>query len=88
MPQTSCGLLKKQIMITKIEVQKLYVQFGLSLSDKEANQITSDANENGQMNRHGLNASQWVIRWIKEELHENQDNSSFSEALEYDFSQN
>jgi hypothetical protein len=75
-------------MITKIEVQKLYVQFGLSLSDKEVNEITSGANENGQINRHGLNAVQWVVRWIKEELHENQDNSSFSEALEYDFSQN
>lgn len=75
-------------MITKIEVQKLYVKFELSLSDKEANEITLDANENGQMNRHGLNASQWVVRWIKEELHENQDNSSFSERLEYDFSQN
>ena len=75
-------------MITKAQVQKLYSDHSINLSDKEADEITADANENGEKNHRGLDAQQWVLRWIHDELRDHMDCSSFSERLEYDFSQN
>ena len=75
-------------MITKAETQKIYADHGIDLSDKDADEITAEANENGEKNHRGLDAYEWVMRWAYGNFLENLDCPSFSERLEYDFSQN
>jgi len=75
-------------MITKAEVQKLYSDHSLNLSEKEADEITAQANETASKTFQDIDAYGWVMRWIQDELREHMDCSSFSERLEYDFSQN
>ena len=75
-------------MITKAQVQKMYFDNSLDLTDKEADEITAQANETASKTFQDIDAHGWVTRWIKDELREHMDCSSFSERLEYDFSQN
>ena len=75
-------------MITATETQQIYKRHDINLTQVEAIEITADANQSEQSDPRGFTAKQWVMRWIYEELHENMDTSSFSERLEYDFSQN
>ena len=75
-------------MITAIEAQAIYAKFDIDLSPAEIIEITADANENGQNDHRGLNAHEWVMRWAQSDAFENGWNPSFSERLEYDFSQN
>jgi hypothetical protein len=75
-------------MITATETQQIYKRHDINLTQVEANEIADDANKSEQSGHNGLTAQQWVARWIKEEMNENMDTSSFSERLEYDFSQN
>ena len=75
-------------MITATETQKIFSDYGVDLTQVEINEMTADANQNEQSDHRGLTAHQWVVRWAKEFCHENMDSSSFSERLEYDFSQN
>ena len=75
-------------MITFIETQKIYKKHDINLSEIVAIEITADANYCEQFDQRELTAQEWVARWAKEELHENMDTLSFSERLEYDFSQN
>ena len=72
-------------MITKAETQKIYADHGIDLSDKDADEITTDANENGEKNHRGLDAHEWVMRWAKSDAFENGWNPSFSERLEYEY---
>ena len=89
MPQQfRIGSFRSLKMITAIETQAIYAKYDIDLTPAEIIEITADANENGENNHRGLNAHQWVLRWIHDELREHMDNSSFSERLEYDFSQN
>jgi hypothetical protein len=75
-------------MITATETQQIYKRHDINLTQVEADEITADANQSEESGYKGLTAQQWVARWIQEELHENMDTASFSERLEYDFSQN
>ena len=75
-------------MITAIETQQMYKRNDINLTQAEANEITADANESEKNGHNGFTAQEWVARWIQQELYENMDTSSFSERLEYDFSQN
>ena len=75
-------------MITATETQQIYKRHDINLTQVEAVEIAADANESEKSGHNGLTAQQWVARWIKEKMNENMDTSSFSERLEYDFSQN
>ena len=75
-------------MITAIETQQIYKRHDINLSHVDAAEIAVDANQCEKNGHHNLTAQEWVLRWVKEELHENMDAPSFSERLEYDFSQN
>lgn len=75
-------------MITATETQQIYKRHDINLTQAEAIEIAADANYSEQFDQRGLTAQEWVARWIKEEMNENMDTSSFSERLEYDFSQN
>jgi hypothetical protein len=75
-------------MITAIETQQIYKRHDINLTQIESVEIAADANDSEKNGHKGLTAQQWVARWIQEELHENMDAPSFSERLEYDFSQN
>jgi hypothetical protein len=75
-------------MITATETQQIYKRHDINLTQVEAAEIAADANQSEGSGHNGLTAQQWVARWIKEEMNENMDTSSFSERLEYDFSQN
>jgi hypothetical protein len=75
-------------MITAIETQQIYKQRDINLSQVEIAEITADANQSEQSDPRGFTAQEWVVRWVKEEINENMDMPSFSERLEYDFSQN
>ena len=75
-------------MITAIETQQIYKRHDINLSHDEAVEITADANQSEKNGHYCLTAQEWVLQWVKEELHENMDAPSFSERLEYDFSQN
>jgi hypothetical protein len=75
-------------MITATETQQIYKRHDINLTQVEAIEIAADANQSEESGHNGFTAQQWVMRWIYEELHENMDASSFSERLEYDFSQN
>lgn len=75
-------------MITKTEVKEIYASHGVWMSSKDAEAVTAQCNENGDMMHRGLNAHQWAVRWAKEEAAEGCGPMTFSERLEYDFSQN
>ena len=75
-------------MITATETQQIYKRHDINLTQVEAAEIAADANQSEKSGYNGFTAQQWVARWIKEEMNENMDTSSFSERLEYDFSQN
>jgi len=75
-------------MITATETQQIYKRHDINLSQVEAVEIAADANQSEKSGHYDLTAQQWVMRWIYEELNESMDTSSFSERLEYDFSQN
>ena len=75
-------------MITKTEVKEIYASNYIDLSDADVNEITDDANNCEKTDPRNLTAHQFVVRWLQDQLRENMDTSSFSERLEYDFSQN
>lgn len=75
-------------MITATETQKIYADHSIDLTPAEVIEITADANNNEVNDHRNLTAHEWVMRWIHDELRENMDSPSFSERLEYDFSQN
>jgi len=75
-------------MITATETQQIYKRHDINLTQIEAAEIAADANQSEESGHNSLTAQEWVARWIKEEMNENMDTSSFSERLEYDFSQN
>ena len=75
-------------MITKAETQKIYADHGIDLSPAEIIEFTADANEWEIKDTRNLTAHEWVMRWAKSDAFENGWNPSFSERLEYDFSQN
>jgi hypothetical protein len=75
-------------MITATETQQIYKRHDINLSQVEAVEIAADANYSEQFDQRGFTAQEWIVRWIYEELNESMDTASFSERLEYDFSQN
>ena len=75
-------------MITRSETHKIYAQFGMDLSLAETIEITADANDWEVNDSRNLTAHEWVMRWAQSNAFENGWNPSFSERLEYDFSQN
>ena len=75
-------------MITAIETQKIYVDYGINLTPAEIAEITEDANKCEILDPRNLTATQFVVRWAQSDAFENGWNPSFSERLEYDFSQN
>ena len=75
-------------MITATETQQIYKRHDINLTQAEAVEIATDANQSEKNGHNGLTAQEWVERWIAEEMRENMDTASFSERLEYDFSQN
>jgi hypothetical protein len=75
-------------MITKAETEKIYADHGMDLSPAEIIEITADANDWEVNDSRNLTAHEWVMRWAQSNAFENGWNPSFSERLEYDFSQN
>jgi hypothetical protein len=75
-------------MITATETQQIYKRHDINLTQVDAAEIAADANESEKNGHNGLTAQEWVKRWIADEMRENMDTASFSERLEYDFSQN
>jgi hypothetical protein len=75
-------------MITKAETEKIYADFDIDLSPAEIIEITADANVWEIKDTRNLTAHEWVMRWAQSDAFENGWNPSFSERLEYDFSQN
>lgn len=75
-------------MITRSETHKIYAQLGMDLSLAEIIEHTADANDWEVNDSRNLTAHEWVMRWAKSDAFENGWNPSFSERLEYDFSQN
>jgi hypothetical protein len=75
-------------MITRSETHKIYAQFDINLSLAETIEITADANDCEINDSRNLTAHEWVMRWAQSDAFENGWNPSFSERLEYDFSQN
>jgi hypothetical protein len=75
-------------MITAIETQKIYADHGINLAPAEITEITADANDCEIKDSRNLTAHEWVLRWAQSDSLENMDSPSFSERLEYDFSQN
>ena len=75
-------------MITRSETHKIYAQLGMDLSLAETIEITADANDWEVNDSRNLTAHEWVMRWAQSNAFENGWNPSFSERLEYDFSQN
>ena len=75
-------------MITAIETQKIYADYGIDLLPAEIAEITEDANKCEISDPRNLTATEFVVRWAQSDSLENMDSPSFSERLEYDFSQN
>lgn len=75
-------------MITATETQQIYKRHDINLTQVEAVEIAAEANQSEESGWKSLTAQEWVLLWVYDELYENIDSSSFSERLEYDFSQN
>lgn len=75
-------------MILATETQKIYANYGINLTPAEIAEITEDANKCEISDPRNLTAIQFVVRWAQSDAFENGWNPSFSESLEYDFSQN
>ena len=75
-------------MITAIETQAIYAKYDIDLSPAEIIEHTADANDWEVNDSRNLTAHEWVMRWAQSNASENGWNPSFSERLEYDFSQN
>jgi hypothetical protein len=75
-------------MITSIDTQEIYANHGINLTPAELIEITADANKCEIFDPRNLTAHQFVLRWAQSDAFENGWNPSFSERLEYDFSQN
>ena len=75
-------------MITATETQQIYKRHDINLTQVEADEIAVEANKSEESGWKSLTAQEWVLLWVYDELYENMDTSSFSERLEYDFSQN
>ena len=75
-------------MITSIDTQEIYANHGINLTPAEIIEITADANKCEIFDPRNLTAHQFVLRWAQSDAFENGWNPSFSERLEYDFSQN
>ena len=75
-------------MITALETKQIYDVHGIDLTTVEITEITDDANKCEIFDPRNLTALQLVIRWAQSDARENMDSPSFSERLEYDFSQN
>jgi hypothetical protein len=75
-------------MITPIDTQEIYANYGINLTPAELIEITADANKCEIFDPRNLTAHQFVLRWAQSDAFENGWNPSFSERLEYDFSQN
>jgi hypothetical protein len=75
-------------MITATETQQIYKRHDINLTQAEADEIAIEANKSEESGWKSLTAQEWVLLWVHDELYENMDTSSFSERLEYDFSQN
>jgi hypothetical protein len=75
-------------MITRSETQAIYAKYDIDLSPAEIIEITADANDWEVNDSRNLTAHEWVMRWAQSNAFENGWNPSFSERLEYDFSQN
>ena len=89
MPQQfRIGSFRRIKMILAIETQKIYTDHGINLTPAEITEITADANDCEIKDSRNLTAHEWVLRWAQSDSLENMDSPSFSERLEYDFSQN
>ena len=75
-------------MITSIDTQEIYANHGMNLTPAEIIEITADANKCEIYDPRNLTAHEFVLRWAQSDAFENGWNPSFSERLEYDFSQN
>jgi hypothetical protein len=75
-------------MVTSIDTQEIYANYGINLTPAELIEITADANKCEIFDPRNLTAHQFVLRWAQSDAFENGWNPSFSERLEYDFSQN
>ena len=75
-------------MITSIDTQKIYANHGINLTPAEIIEITADANKCEIFDPRNLTAHEFVLSWAQSDALENGWNPSFSERLEYDFSQN
>ena len=75
-------------MITATETKQIYDAHGIDLTPLEITEITDDANKCEIFDPRNLTALQFVVRWAQSDARENMDSASFSERLEYDFSQN
>ncbi len=75
-------------MITSMDTQEIYANYGINLTPAELIEITADANKCEIFDPRNLTARQFVLRWAQSDAFENGWNPSFSERLEYDFSQN
>jgi hypothetical protein len=75
-------------MVTSIDTQEIYANYGINLTPAELIEITADANKCEIFDPRNLTAQQFVLRWAQSDAFENGWNPSFSERLEYDFSQN
>lgn len=75
-------------MITALETKQIYDAHGIDLTPLEITEITDDANKCEIFDPRNLTALQFVVRWAQSDARENMDSPSFSERLEYDFSQN
>jgi len=75
-------------MVTSIDTQEIYANYGINLTPAELIEITADANKCEIFDPRNLTARQFVLRWAQSDAFENGWNPSFSERLEYDFSQN
>ena len=72
-------------MITTIETQKIYADYGIDLTPAEIIEITADANDCEVKDPRNLTAHEFVMRWAKSNASENDWNPSFSERLEYEY---
>lgn len=75
-------------MITSIDTQEIYANYGINLTPAEITEITADANKCEIFDPRNLTAHQFVLHWAQSDAFENGWSPSFSERLEYDFSQN
>tara|TARA_R110002126_G_scaffold77224_2_gene192582 strand:+ start:945 stop:1172 length:228 start_codon:yes stop_codon:yes gene_type:complete len=75
-------------MITSVDTQEIYANHGMNLTPAEIIEITADANKCEIYDPRNLTAHEFVLRWAQSDSLEHLDSTSFSERLEYDFSQN